>query len=204
LENQYNLHGYGIPVDQLPVTDTGNVKTKNLLQWIKVRKAWESSNRFLISEDPLESSSSTSSSSSSTIECPGMNDVVFRSGQACLSHPGNVMFRGLIEAKYPEHTQSSSSEVKVAITWWIMDQVEQRNGRFLTWDNGWWKQVVDRQQIRCKIASAFKDQKRRLKALSNCQMTHSSTYKFERQDGKKRKRPNGSETGSFCGDQGLY
>jgi hypothetical protein len=192
-ESQYRLSGYGIPADQLPVTESGNVKTKYLFQWIRFRKT-------------LETTSDRSKFADWAIECPGSNDVIFRCGQAYLCHPGNVMFRSLIESMFEEHNQSPTSDGKTAITWYIINQVEQNNGRFLTWDNGLWMEMADKQQVRIKVANAFKDHKRRLKAIANCQDTHSSTCKFVRLDGKKRKQSDGVErsdarvcSGMFCG-----
>ncbi|KAG7373366.1 hypothetical protein IV203_034090 [Nitzschia inconspicua] len=179
IEIQYNLSGYGIPSDQLPVTESGNVKTKNARQWLRIRRALESAE---IAGDDYELMALN------LIECPGSKDVVFRCGQAYLSHPGNVMFRGLIEAMFQEHNNALSSESKVNITWQIIEEVEHIGGRFLVWDDGWWKVMTEKQQIRSKVAIAFKDHKRRVKAMSNCQVTQSSTLKFQQQDGRKRKR----------------
>ena len=133
-----------------------------------------------------------------TIECPGRNDVVFRFGTSYMCHPGNVMFWGLIESKFDEH-QNATQEGKVAITWWIIQEVEEaRQGRFLTWNNkvGSWLVMKDRAQIRNKIAVCFREQKKRTKARENCRVYESSTYEFERQDGGKRKRVNGVEVDS--------
>ncbi len=181
IETMYMLRGYGIPSSQLPVSESGNVKTKNLLQWIRVRKMCEGTS--LTGNDRDQAIA--------PIECPGSNDAIFRCGQAYLSHPGNVMFRSLIETKFDEHNLASSSEVKVSITWWIIEQVERNQGRFLIWDDGVWKQLTDKQQIRAKVAIALKDHKRRMRALANCKENESSTIKFEGQDGRKRKKPTG-------------
>lgn len=188
VEIQYHLHGYGIPVDQIPITDTGNIKTKNLLQWIRVRKFLESN-----SSNGVTSSDSESSGNSAmhlAIDCPNMNDVIFRGKHACLSHPGNAMFRGLIESKHEEHNKATTTDAKVQLTWDIIGEVETKNGRFLVWDkNGCWREMTNRNQIRTKVAGALKDHKRRLKARQNLITNHSSTYEFEGQynDNKKRK-----------------
>jgi hypothetical protein len=108
------------------------------------------------------------------------------------------MFWSLIESKYAEH-QNASQEDKVALTWWIIQEVEEtRKGRFLSWNSsvGSWSVMNDRMQIRNKIAVCFREQKKRVKAQMNCQVNDSSTYEFERQDGKKRKRSNGVEVDS--------
>ncbi|MGK3738433.1 MAG: hypothetical protein ACI90V_005280 [Bacillariaceae sp.] len=192
MEIQYHLHGYGIPVDQIPITDTGNVKTKNLHQWIRVRKYLESSRNNPyhagFSSDS-EGSFKSSDSMSTNIDCPNMNDVIFRTKHAYLCHPGNAIFRGLIESRFYEHNNATTTDEKVAVTWSIVKDVDSRNGRFLVWDNnGCWKELKDRSHIRTKVAGAMKDHKRRIKARSNHQVNHSSTSVFQLQDNKNKKR----------------
>jgi len=190
MEIQYNLHGYGIPVDQIPITDTGNIKTKNLFQWIRVRKFLESQRGYNgISGMSSDSESSMSRDIHLTIDCPKMNDVIFRGKHAYLSHPGNAMFRGLIESRYEEHNKLTTTDAKVQVTWSIIQEVEKKNGRFLVWDNnGCWKEMTDRTQVRTKVAGALKDHKRRLKARSNLRINFSSTSLFGRQDSSSKKR----------------
>lgn len=189
MEIQYHLHGYGIPVDQIPITETGNIKTKNLFQWIRVRKYLESLRGFHPSNVYSDSESSAGSTVHLTIDCPNMNDVIFRGKHAYLSHPGNAMFRGLIESRYEEHIKLKTTDAKVQVTWGIIEEVEKKRGRFLVWDNnGCWREMTDRMQIRTKVAGALKDHKRRLRARKNLQDTQSSTYQFERQDNKNKKR----------------
>jgi len=191
MEIQYHLHGYGIPVEQLPVTDTGNIKRKNLIQWIRVRKFLETSRANKGGGSYIASDSESSYSAlqmSSPIDCPNMNDAIFRGKHAYLSHPGNAMFRGLVESRYDEHSNATTDN-KVALTWAIVEEVESKGGRFLIWDNhGCWSEMKDRAQIRMKVAGAMKDHKRRLKAQKNYQVSHSSTYEFGRQDNMNKKR----------------
>ena len=41
------------------------------------------------------------------IDCPGCNDVIFRSGRTTIIHPGNVMFRSMVESISDKHTECS-------------------------------------------------------------------------------------------------
>ncbi len=161
-EWQYALMGYGIPVDLLPVSPTGNVKLLMHLQWIKVRKMLETgvSQQYSSKKD----SSDSSTVPNSAIECPNLNDVIFRPGKAYMCHPGNVMFRGLIESKIEEHYAGSRSD-KAGIAWTIVHEVEEKGGRFLRWDNrGWWTEFEDKSEIRYKIPTYFRDFSRKKKA----------------------------------------
>lgn len=154
--------GFGIPVDLLPVSPTGNVKILMHQQWIKVRKMIENG-------VPQEDSTKTDSEEStvvpkSAIECPNLNDVVFRPGKSYMCHPGNVMFRSLIESKMEEHYAGTRSD-KAAIAWTIVHEVEEKGGRFLRWDNrGWWTEFEDTSEIRYKIPTYFRDFSRKKKA----------------------------------------
>ena len=126
--------------------------------------------------------------------------MVFRSGTSYLSHPGNAMFKGILESYFDEHN-TATQEDKISITWRVVNDVvgapgppsstNKYRGRFLIWDKstGGWIQLDDRNQMRSKVAVCFKLHKKQLRAQTNCQNTESSTYKFERQDGRwKRKR----------------
>ncbi|KAG7340694.1 hypothetical protein IV203_024237 [Nitzschia inconspicua] len=174
---QYALHSYGIPVDLLPITETGNVKTKNHQRFIKVRSILEKQNT---------NGGAAATQDDDPIECPGLHDVVFRVGDSYLCHPGNAKFRGWIESTFEDYN-AASKDRKVAITWLLVDEVL-KTGRFLVWDKHWWVFLRDREKMRTKVIGAFKDQKRRLKATANLQENESSTYKFTEEDGRKRKR----------------
>eukprot|EP00529_Nitzschia_sp_RCC80_P010799 CAMPEP_0113454234 /NCGR_PEP_ID=MMETSP0014_2-20120614/7759_1 /TAXON_ID=2857 /ORGANISM="Nitzschia sp." /LENGTH=625 /DNA_ID=CAMNT_0000345635 /DNA_START=20 /DNA_END=1897 /DNA_ORIENTATION=- /assembly_acc=CAM_ASM_000159 len=172
LELRYDIMGYGIPMDLIPITDTGTVKTKNLKDWMKVRKVIE---QGIVQPPP--------------IDCPATHDVVFGYGKAFTMHPGNVMYRGLLEEYCEEHRVATTLDAKKKITWRIVEDVEQRGGRFLQWDKrGWWSPFLDRKEIRSKVAVTLKDHTRRVLARQHVTNNSSSTLKFERQDGKKRKR----------------
>ncbi|KAL3908215.1 MAG: hypothetical protein SGILL_008566, partial [Bacillariaceae sp.] len=181
-EIQYHLQSHGIPMDLWPVTHTGNVKTANLFQWMRIRKLLESPSPNEMDESVL--------TGEVIVECPGSSDVLFRSGRSYLNLPGNQKFQELIAVKADEHRAAATNEAKVKITWWIMDQVESAQGRFLEWNanGGYWIVSKDRTKIRNKIAVYIRDFNRQISAAQHRQVTESSTYKFERQDGRKRRR----------------
>ena len=192
-EISYQLLGYGIPVDLLPLTDSGNVKTKNLFQWLKHRKVVEDNSSTFMN---LVSNGFVSNN----IECPGLNDVIFRSGKNHMSHPGNVMFQGIIESKHKEHC-AAHQDAKVVITWWVVEQVESRGGRFLEWNNqGMWSQISERGHIRSKVSSCFRTYRRKLNAYKNNQQNESSTSEFTYQDGNKRRK---IDVGQFCNENEM-
>ena len=124
----------GVPIELIPSTDTGNIKSVNLKQWMNLRihlererqkSAYYSSSSDNDSDNNggrggydsggVSSSSITTSSSSivttattidisNIVECPLSNDVIFRRGKTLNFHPGNVKFQNLIESHIQEHS----------------------------------------------------------------------------------------------------
>lgn len=172
----YSLMTFGIPADQLPVTSTGTIKTKNHTQWMK----------FLQAKEQAEARGEEFEG----IECPGVNDVLFSLGRQTWCHPGYAMFRELLEIHYPRHNASTSLEEKMAITWQIVEEVERKGGRFLVRDPkaGWWVQIKDRKIIRSKVALAFRNHNKRVVARTNCQEEEGTlTMPFGERDSKRLK-----------------
>jgi len=185
VELQYRLKSYGIPVDLTPITESGNIKTTHLKQWLRLRKVIEVG----ITPDGIKTDKV------SIIECPRSNDVIFRPGTSMLCHPGNVIFRGLIESKQNRITVKRAEKEEVALE--IIQEVQKTGGRFLIWDNGgWWSEVNDVSLISTKIAISYRDFKMKVQSMvqqhqhqqSKQQKIDSSTFAFVNQDGKKRKR----------------
>jgi hypothetical protein len=81
LETQHALMTCGIPVDQLQVTNTGNIKVKNHLQWFKTRNAIDQfREHFPMGNVNVDSP---------ILAHPQTHDVLFlRGGNS--GHPGNV------------------------------------------------------------------------------------------------------------------
>ncbi len=157
------------------------------------------------------------------VECPGSNDVVFRRGKSMTYHPGNVMFQSLIESRLEEHDNANQAG-KLAIVLQLIQHIQnEKGGRFLTWDasNNWWLDIMaipmtgahhspngffeaQELEIQSKVNYAFRDFKKKLKTQKALQVSKSSTYAFERQDGSqmKRRKPNQKTKldGCICSD----
>eukprot|EP00531_Pseudo-nitzschia_arenysensis_P004538 CAMPEP_0116145480 /NCGR_PEP_ID=MMETSP0329-20121206/16616_1 /TAXON_ID=697910 /ORGANISM="Pseudo-nitzschia arenysensis, Strain B593" /LENGTH=503 /DNA_ID=CAMNT_0003641089 /DNA_START=98 /DNA_END=1605 /DNA_ORIENTATION=- len=180
IERQYSIKSYGVPVELIPLTDTGNIKTTYLKQWMKLRRIVE----------VMKMTESGEDNSVSIIECPGSNDVVFRSGTSMSCHPGNVRFRCLVESKH-EIPSIVSQTTQAELAEQLIEEIEARGGRFLKWDNrGYWTELTDRLQIHTKVALSIRDFKYKTKAQRNRQTNQSYTYLFQCQDGNKRRRTN--------------
>jgi len=178
VELQYCIKGYGVPIELIPLTDTGNIKTTYLKQWMKLRRIIE----------VMKMTEGANDNSISIIECPGSNDVVFRSGTSMSCHPGNVRFRCMVESKH-EIPSVVSQTTQAELAEQLIEEIEACEGRFLKWDNrGYWTELKDRLQIHTKVALSIRDFKYKTKAQRNRQTNQSYTYLFQCQDGNKRKR----------------
>lgn len=166
MELRYLVKGYGIPVDHIPLTETGNVKTQNLRKWMKLRCTLEEGN----------------DGATHIIECPGSNDVLFRPSKLIKGHPGNVKFQSLIEY-YHEIGLGVTAASKEIIAVILKD-----DGRILVWDKrGWWTKLIDPAQRQFKVSVSYRDYKKKNKA--KLQVSNSSTFAFQQQEeGKKRRR----------------
>jgi hypothetical protein len=196
MELQYLLKSYGIPVDLTPITESGNIKTTHLKQWLRLRKIIEVG----MTPDGVKTDKV------SIIECPRSNDVIFRPGTSMLCHPGNVVFRGLIEAKQNRTTVKRAEKEEVALE--IIKEVQEMGGRFLMWENGgWWSELHDIALISAKITISYRDFKMKIQSLvqqhhqkqqQKQQKVDSSTFAFVDQDGKKRKRRSSEKIWDGC------
>jgi len=124
LEMRYRLKSYGIPTQLLPLTDTNSIKCNYFNQWIKTKKILDDREFGMIDRDDtgalkvfdtdggttkIKSDSNAQESgdikgtakiivTGAIVECPGLNDVVFRKGSrvTAIENPGNRFFRDLI------------------------------------------------------------------------------------------------------------
>eukprot|EP00534_Pseudo-nitzschia_fraudulenta_P009603 CAMPEP_0201169612 /NCGR_PEP_ID=MMETSP0851-20130426/80831_1 /ASSEMBLY_ACC=CAM_ASM_000631 /TAXON_ID=183588 /ORGANISM="Pseudo-nitzschia fraudulenta, Strain WWA7" /LENGTH=515 /DNA_ID=CAMNT_0047451421 /DNA_START=32 /DNA_END=1579 /DNA_ORIENTATION=- len=202
MELQYCIKSFGIPVDLIPITDTGSIKTNHLKVWIKLRTRMDQAQSDGVSSDDSNGSSSYSGGSNSTIkspllsivDCPSCKDVLFRSGKSTIVHPGNVMFRSMVESRIDEHNNCSRLGKK-SIVMDLIDSVESVDGRFLTWDkSGYWKVLYDQADIRTRVGVSIRNFKQVQKARTNVQSNESSTYAFTNQGFPKRQKKSNGDT----------
>ncbi len=158
VELQYALQGFGIPSEDIPISWTGKIKIKNLVQWMRVRHAIEDY------DDHIDSSSYAQNgrSLSRIVECPHSNDVLFRKGNAFASHFGNVQVRAMIEnhedvLRRPKQLAHDIFEERQRMRMAMSANKHSYDsaiiGRYLIWDSqkDWWDVMNDREQICLKI-----------------------------------------------------
>mmetsp|Transcript_29030 Transcript_29030/g.68221 ORF Transcript_29030/g.68221 Transcript_29030/m.68221 type:complete len:271 (-) Transcript_29030:122-934(-) len=150
VELRYALESHGISTDQIPITWTGKAKTSYTKQWFRIRHLLDECNN-----------------PSSIVECPKLNDVIFRQGTSTTSHPGNVLFRSRIQLFFEEseaHTTARSTRAMVSK---LINDIEEKNGRVLVWYSGkseisrnvesYWTELTDQAQVFTKIENLVRE-----------------------------------------------
>ena len=169
VEVRYSLQGYGIPVDSVPVTWSGAIKTVNVKRFINFQTYIE------------EKDASAIVTTNNTItDCPYLNDILFKKGHTAEHQPGNMQFRSIINSVYTQHylqqqqqqqqkqqqqqlllvgsspspsppsaSASASAVVSVSIKVLVPDIIQKikqdEHFRVLVWDNNqhWWNILSD-------------------------------------------------------------
>lgn len=163
VELQYALQGYGIPTEDIPISWTGRIKIKNLVQWMRIRHAIESyDDHGLYAFMPP----------TDIVECPQPIDVLFRKGNSYTLQQGNALLRASIIDRACADDGSSNSEDNDSTKrpkelageiYEMRIQLKNRGssipasgdaiGRYLTWNSKkeWWNVMTDRETICSKI-----------------------------------------------------
>lgn len=215
METQYKLMTFGIPVSELPITSTGAIKVKYHLQWIKTRKALDSSRTKSFEEccKKLQERNRKKDSLLSNelrnyptydeflaihgkepIFHPMINDVLFSKGGKNVSHYGNIEFTDLMKRslmQYVSNTPVQNRKMRKAIRQSIVNEIRDRGGRFLTLDKklvgGYcWTEIQEGPDLHDRIATSLYDHKRRLAAKLKMKSNRCSTGMFI-ESSKRRK-----------------
>jgi hypothetical protein len=135
-----------VPAELVPMSHGFKVKFGNHRDWINVIRTKARLNGTHQEE---------------IVDCPRYNDVVFRQGPASRRNRGNSYYRELIDNFSLEHFRGDK-DIRLNLVMLVIEKIESKGGRFLEWKNMW---VVyqDVEQVRIKIASAFKQTNRKKK-----------------------------------------
>jgi hypothetical protein len=127
-EIMYSLLGYGIPVDVLPLSESGVMKKTNLNRWIA---------KYIARDEQMARTGAFSG-----VDLPTRNDVLTGKGKPIQHHPGNVHLRILVETYMEEYKATKLSSKMVADK--VFAMIKARPGRFLQKDSdGWWRESSD-------------------------------------------------------------
>mmetsp|Transcript_24896 Transcript_24896/g.58418 ORF Transcript_24896/g.58418 Transcript_24896/m.58418 type:complete len:524 (+) Transcript_24896:322-1893(+) len=152
MELRYVLNSYGIPSDSLPVSWTGKIKIQYLKQWMKTRQIIEHD------DDKTRVGSIgtlTKAQRLLVVECPELNDIVFKKGTSGMLHPGNVRFRSLVQSRYEQGNLLTTASLIAA----ILKDIERENIRVVVWNEKvqYFSVVINPQVIYKKIEYLVRD-----------------------------------------------
>jgi len=181
VELQYALQGVGIPAEDIPISWTGKIKIKNLVQWMRVRHAIE---------DYDEQNDGTNHHpeeppGSGIVECPQPHDVLFRKGNSYVAQPGNGKLRATIEelsrgeiVKRPKQLAhdiyAEREQQRLANSF---EYVEKESiGRYLLWNSqkDWWNEMTDKEQICHKLEYMIRELRKSTSFLSKQEVENRS------------------------------
>jgi hypothetical protein len=166
-ETQYRLMTYGIPIQVIPCTSSGVIKTKYHLQWIKSRMSLD---RMRESGTPGD-----------VVIHPGNDDVLFSQGGSKTKHLGNVIFRSVLE-RYMKEYQSTGLDwdAMKEVRGKVIKDIEASGGKFLMMDKNmnWWVPISDPLDLAERITSAFYYQAKKMGAFPKAQTTASGSTLF--------------------------
>jgi hypothetical protein len=141
----YALMTYGIPHHLIAMSSDGSLKTKSILEWIKMRKHLEA---LIASEGNFEHS-----------DLPALTDVILGRGKPAHDHPGNLRLHDLVDECLPRYN-NSTKQGKTEISMEVVRMTKATSGRFLTQIKGVWAETSD-DDARDKVSHLFRNRRRR-------------------------------------------
>ncbi len=140
----YHLMSFGIPVDTVPVSASGCIKTKDFHKWINRRKKKEDVVMYY-----------GIGTGWNRIDLPSLNDVLFAKGRPYQHHPGNQEYLRLIQECLKVYEQAPNRKEKRAVVWNLIDTMRDLSTRFLIKDkDDWWVEASEK-EIQDKVIKAF-------------------------------------------------
>eukprot|EP00537_Pseudo-nitzschia_pungens_P010295 CAMPEP_0172390554 /NCGR_PEP_ID=MMETSP1061-20121228/7171_1 /TAXON_ID=37318 /ORGANISM="Pseudo-nitzschia pungens, Strain cf. pungens" /LENGTH=541 /DNA_ID=CAMNT_0013120959 /DNA_START=243 /DNA_END=1868 /DNA_ORIENTATION=- len=193
IELRYKLNSYGIPTDHIPISVTGTIKVGYVKQWMRAREVIEEKEyRSRFSMNNCGDYDDERDNNLSIVECPQLEDVLFRQGISLNTNPGNAMIRRLIIKAYKDQNIRVKRR-KMVLT--ILEEVRKSGGRFLMWnEEGWWNELLLNNSgaedlLVAKVEYVIKDVRRENRISIRQQQqqlkTNSSTSMFCAQDGTR-------------------
>eukprot|EP00429_Kryptoperidinium_foliaceum_P009693 CAMPEP_0176003292 /NCGR_PEP_ID=MMETSP0120_2-20121206/1098_1 /TAXON_ID=160619 /ORGANISM="Kryptoperidinium foliaceum, Strain CCMP 1326" /LENGTH=559 /DNA_ID=CAMNT_0017335929 /DNA_START=308 /DNA_END=1987 /DNA_ORIENTATION=- len=143
-EIQYALTTFGIPMDDIPITQSGVAKAKVFHRWIEKRRYKE---RILMEKEREAGAPVHFLDLDTMIDVPTNQDVLLGVGKPISNHLGNKAFRSLVEMLTPRWENSTAIADKVQLSWEVVRHIQKIGGRFLKRNpkSDWWEVVSDKE-----------------------------------------------------------
>lgn len=187
LECNYSLRSFGIPPEDITITEGNNIKTKNVLKFINARRSIEPfrqrqrERRAHMQEQHKQRASSSTKTilkdeeECPGIECPGVDCIVF-GDKGMNSLPANVEFREMVRLMERQREESiNSTDGKILpIKEFIESIIEKARSpehklRFLVYDKEkcLFVDIRDHNTLCKRVSQALRDQRKRAKLLAS-------------------------------------
>lgn len=141
-EVQYRLMSFGIPIDVLPISSEGEIKT----QWQK---------KWLAARFKKEMNMEKHGHNFGRIDFPTNQDVLLGKGRPIQKHSGNVHLRNLVNVHTAAYYFATSKASKSQLTWKIVKDLQKAGGRFLIKDKEDCWVVASDKDARDKVGKLF-------------------------------------------------
>jgi hypothetical protein len=169
----------GVPVQVLPVTYDGGLKTTNHLKWIARRKAKDTK---MIDKTGVFDG----------VDLPGQNDVLLGRGRIFQDHPGSVRLRDIVNFFLEEYKLASKRDKK-AIAWKVVEAIKGQGSRFLKRDADDWLVEVSDENAQEKVSTTF-----RTTLMVARKQVQAVVPELEEMDNGKRRRMENQSGPCFC------
>ncbi|CAJ1965765.1 unnamed protein product [Cylindrotheca closterium] len=142
-ETKFRLMSFGVPINDFPFLERGEVKKANHFKWIERRKRKEEYLR-------------TRSLPKNAIDIPSRVDVILGRGTPFNSHPGNKRLHEIVADHYDEYDRETRVG-KTKLAEMIVVMVHEYGGKFMKLDDecGMWIELASL-DARNKVAHSFR------------------------------------------------
>ena len=161
LECLYRLRSFGIPSDELPIKDDGQIKNKKVAKFIAARKSIEA-----IRQQQHKQGEDSAGMSIGT-ECPEVDCIMF--GSRALCNSANLEFRNILKVMERDREEKvarceSSLSVKEFIGE-IIRMVKHHNLRFVAINKemSLFVEIEDGKELHTAVSQALRDQRKRMR-----------------------------------------
>ena len=223
VECNYSLSSFGVHEDDVPVTYSGTIKTRQHTRWLKARVAMDgyidkqckdcvagdyryfyASERYTIKPFPH-------------IQCPEINCVLFHKNGVAWDFPGNIKFRAFLDVQLPNsnhlnNRHSGNIPEKEGLFDRIIRLSFEQNFHFLLHDETkhWYNEFENPDVLRRYIGFAIRGRQRRVRTQKQRQGSDSSdSGKIQNNNAKNKTDDRNPDSGptvftNMDGKEGNY
>jgi len=198
MECNYSLRSFGIPSDEVPVTDEGQIKNKKVSKFIAARKSIEAirlqqyTEKNGIKDTDLNTAASIQTKTVG-IECPEVNCIMF--GNRARHNIANLEFRNILKVMQRNREESLARNEKTpSAKEFIFSVIEiakspEHNLRFFAVDRrtSLFEEIEDSQELYSTVSQALRDQRKRTRLESRLtEAIQQQNYQAERHEDDRR------------------